>query len=184
MTFAGTPDDHTLIKGLPFGISCADSLRASAEEFVSGIGGVPVWIPDEHRSLYHASIVFGANFIITLTATAMDLLSRMDVEDPGQLIAPLFMTSLRNTFVLRDEALTGPVRRGDVGTISSHLETLAEVEATVVPAYVELARLTAQRAIKENLSPTGRSKAVLRLLRDCEFGQGWATTSETSGENS
>jgi predicted short-subunit dehydrogenase-like oxidoreductase (DUF2520 family) len=168
MTFAGTEQDHTLVNGLPFGVTSPPSAREAVEAFVSGFGGVPVWVPDETRPLYHAAMVFAANNIITLTATALELLRWAEVSAPAELLGPIFRKSLDNALLLGDEALTGPVRRGDVGTIRSHLEALASASPEVVDAYVSLARLTASRAIGAGTSSPRQAGAVLEYLEQVE----------------
>ncbi|GAB3417736.1 hypothetical protein GCM10027569_42190 [Flindersiella endophytica] len=165
MTFAGTEQDHTLVEGLPFGVTSPPSARDAVEAFVAGFGGVPVWVPDETRPLYHAAMVFAANNIITLTATALELLRTAEVSAPADLLGPIFRKSLENALVLGDEALTGPVRRGDVGTIRAHLSALAAVSSPeVVEAYVALARLTASRALAHGTSSQAEAGAVLGYL--------------------
>ena len=35
-----------------------------------------MWVPEEHRTLYHAGLAHGANHLVTLVSQAMELLSR------------------------------------------------------------------------------------------------------------
>lgn len=168
MTFAGTERDHALIRGLPFGVTAAPEERPAVEAFVTGFGGVPIWVPDETRPLYHAAMVFAANNIITLTATALELLRSAAIAAPADLLGPLFRTSLDNALAMGDEALTGPVRRGDVGTIQSHLEALSSASPEVVATYVELARFTASRALEHRTSSPEQAGAVLAFLEQAE----------------
>lgn len=168
MTFAGTEQDHTLMDGLPFGVTSPPDVRPAVEAFVAGFGGVPFWVPDETRPLYHAAMVFAANNIITLAATALELLGSAGVPAPADLLGPIFRKSLDNALSLGDEALTGPVRRGDVGTIRSHLEALASAPPGVVEAYISLAQLTARRAIDHETSSPKQAGAVLAYLNQRE----------------
>jgi predicted short-subunit dehydrogenase-like oxidoreductase (DUF2520 family) len=59
-------------------------------------------------------------------------------------LSPLLHAALDNALRLGDAALTGPVSRGDAGTVAKHLERMP---ADAVPAYLALARRTADRAI-------------------------------------
>jgi predicted short-subunit dehydrogenase-like oxidoreductase (DUF2520 family) len=54
-----------------------------------------------------------------------------------------------------DAALTGPVSRGDAGTVARHLDLLARTAPESLPSYLALARRTAERAIA-----AGRLRAI------------------------
>ena len=57
-------------------------------------------------------------------------------------------TRLDNALRLRDAALTGPVARGDVGTVSTHLDVLEDRVPDVLATYRALATATAARAVE------------------------------------
>jgi predicted short-subunit dehydrogenase-like oxidoreductase (DUF2520 family) len=77
---------------------------------------------------------------------AVDLLARSGVEQPARLLAPLLSAALDNALRLGDVALTGPVSRGDVATVRTHLATLAQDAPETVASYIAMARRTAERA--------------------------------------
>src|SRR5580704_3538203 len=66
MTFTGRPDDVDRLAGTCFGVTAPDVLRPAAEALVIEMGGEPVFVPEEHRDLYHASLAGAANHLITL----------------------------------------------------------------------------------------------------------------------
>lgn len=68
MTFPGLATDADRLPGLPYAITSPPSDRPRAEELVQDLGGVPVWVPDERRTLYHAALVLAANSLISLVA--------------------------------------------------------------------------------------------------------------------
>ena len=117
MTFTGTSLDLERLRGCPFGITCAGDLRPVAEALVLEMGGEPVWVPDAERISYHAALAHGSNHLVTLVAQAGELLRRIDVDDPGRLLRPLLEAALDNALERGDKALTGPVARGDAGTL-------------------------------------------------------------------
>jgi predicted short-subunit dehydrogenase-like oxidoreductase (DUF2520 family) len=63
-----------------------------------------------------------------------------------------------------DAALTGPVARGDAGTVGAHLEVLARVSPAALSAYAALARLTADRALAAGLLDPTAAEALLDVL--------------------
>jgi predicted short-subunit dehydrogenase-like oxidoreductase (DUF2520 family) len=144
MTFTGQPHDlERLRKGIAFGVTAPDDVRPLAETLVRDLGGTIEWIAEDRRTLYHAALAHGANHLVTLVNEAMDLLRASGVVHPERILDPLLHAALDNALRLGDAALTGPVSRGDAGTVRRHLDALP-IES--VEAYLALARRTAQRA--------------------------------------
>ena len=63
-----------------------------------------------------------------------------------------------------DRGLTGPVSRGDVGTVAQHLTTLADRAPSAVDAYVALARRTTERALAAGRLKPHEGAPLLDLL--------------------
>lgn len=166
MTFAGRPEDVLRLAGVPFGVTAADEHRAVAETLVLEMGGEPIWVEESARTLYHAALVVGSNHLITLVAEARDLLGIAGVEDPARLLGPLLGAALDNSLRYGDKALTGPVSRGDVGTVRRHLRTLVEQAPDSVASYVAMARRTAQRALAAGRLKRHEATPLLDLLAD------------------
>ena len=142
MTFTGEAADLERLPGISWGVTAAD--RAFATRLVADLRGVPEWIAEDRRVLYHAALAHGANHLVTLVNEAADLLRAAGVEEPRKVLAPLLRAALDNALRLGDAALTGPVSRGDAGTVRRHLDRMP---AEAVPAYLALARRTADRAV-------------------------------------
>ncbi|MBQ1057897.1 Rossmann-like and DUF2520 domain-containing protein [Micromonospora sp. C32] len=147
MTFTGTPDDLSRLPGISYGVTAPAELRAFAARLVADLGGVPEWVGENDRPLYHAALAHGANHLVTLVNEASDRLRDAGVERPEKVLAPLLRAALENALRLGDDALTGPVSRGDAGTVRRHLDRLARTAPESVPAYLALARRTADRAV-------------------------------------
>lgn len=166
MTFAGRPEDVQRLAGVPFGVTAAEEHRAVAETLVLEMGGEPIWVEESARTLYHAALVVGSNHLITLVAEARDLLRTAGVEDPARLLAPLLGAALDNSLRYGDGALTGPVSRGDIGTVRRHLRTLVEHAPGSVASYVAMARRTAQRALAAGRLKKHDAAPLLDLLAE------------------
>ncbi|PZF95636.1 Rossmann-like and DUF2520 domain-containing protein [Micromonospora deserti] len=147
MTFTGTPDDVARLTGISYGVTAPAELRPLAARLVADLGGVPEWIGEADRPLYHAALAHGANHLVTLVNEATDRLRDAGVTQPEKVLAPLLRAALENALRLGDDALTGPVSRGDAGTVERHLARLAATAPESVAAYLALARRTADRAI-------------------------------------
>lgn len=166
MTFTGTAVDVERLAGACFGVTAPDELRLAGEALVIEMGAEPVWIPEEARPLYHAALAFGANNLVTVVNAAADLLADAGVDNPRQMLGPLLGAALDNALRQGDTALTGPVARGDAGTVRTHLEVLTETEPEVRSAYVALARLTALRALAAGTLPPDRAEPLLDVLAE------------------
>ena len=169
MTFTGRDDDLRRIAGCSFGVTAPPPLRPAAEALVIEMGGEPVWIEDRDRALYHAALANAANHMVTLIAESEELLAKIGVEHPGRLLGPLLGAALDNVLRLGIAGLTGPVVRGDAGTVRKHVDALILAAPEAADAYVALARLTADRALAAGLL---KPEAAERLL-DALGGNIW-----------
>lgn len=147
MTFTGRPEDADRLPGVTFGATAADEHRPVAEALVLEMGGETIWVPEASRALYHAALAMGANHLVTLVNESLDVLRTAGIESPEQVMAPLLRAALDNALRHGDAALTGPVSRGDAGTVRTHLRELVDHAPDSAAAYAAMARRTAQRAI-------------------------------------
>ena len=164
MTFTGTAMDLTRLTDCCFGITAPEVLRPVAEALVVEMGAEPVWIAEEQRERYHAGLAHGANHLVTLVAQAMQVLGSAGVEHPHRVIAPLLNAALDNALRLGDAALTGPVARGDAGTVAAHLRQLADETPDVRATYLALARATAERALASGRLTASAAEPLLDIL--------------------
>lgn len=166
MTFTGRDDDADRIKGVSFGVTAPEPIRPAAEALVIEMGGEPVFIAEENRALYHAALAFGANYLVTLVSQAADLLRQAGAGEPERMLAPLLSAALDNALRFGDNGLTGPVSRGDDGTVSKHVRAIEESDPRAKNAYLALARLTADRAMSAGLLRTEDAERLLDALGD------------------
>jgi predicted short-subunit dehydrogenase-like oxidoreductase (DUF2520 family) len=164
MTFAGTAVDVERLAGICFGATAPTMLRPVAETLVLEMGGDPVWIEESNRPLYHAALAHGANHLVTVVASSMDLLRKAGADDPQRLLGPLLSAALDNSLRYGDSGLTGPVVRGDAGTVRAHIKVLSAVSPEITAAYVAMARLTADRALAAGLLAPDAAVELLDVL--------------------
>ncbi|MDK1472330.1 DUF2520 domain-containing protein [Streptomyces sp. 549] len=166
MTFSGTDVDVPRLAGCSFGVTAPEELRLAAEALVIEMGGEPEWIAEEARPLYHAALALGANHLVTLVAQAMDLLRTAGVGAPDRMLGPLLGAALDNALRSGDAALTGPVARGDAGTVAAHIAELRAHAPGAVAGYVAMARTTADRALDRGLLKPELAEDLLGVLSD------------------
>ena len=133
----GTPREVLdRLAGTVFGLTAEPTERLLVESLVADLGGTPMWVPEEMRTLYHAGLAHGANHLVTLVTEAMEILSAAGAADPAGTLRPLLTAALDNALEQGDAALTGPIVRGDLGTVRAHLEDItANAPATYTATY-------------------------------------------------
>ncbi|WP_415856005.1 Rossmann-like and DUF2520 domain-containing protein, partial [Sinomonas sp. G460-2] len=127
MTFSGMSLDLGRIMDCRFGVTADPAMLPIAQALVVEMGAEPVVIAEGDRVAYHAALAHGSNHLVTIAAQAAEILARIGVEEPDRLLGPLLRASLDNALAAGESALTGPVARGDVGTVTAHVEALAEL---------------------------------------------------------
>ncbi|KMS85534.1 glycerol-3-phosphate dehydrogenase [Streptomyces regensis] len=149
MTFTGREEDLERLTTASVGVTAGSGDEAAwhvGEALTVEMGAEPVRVPEAARPLYHAALAHGANHLATIVADCVDLLRDAGIERPDRVVAPLLSASLDNSLRHEGRALTGPVARGDSGTVTAHLRVLAEQAPDVQPTYAALARRTVARA--------------------------------------
>ena len=164
MTFTGTEVDLDRLDGCVFGLTAGPDEHAIAERLVADLGGRAMWVPEERRTLYHAGLAHGANHLVTLVTEAMEMLAAAGADDPAATLRPLLSAALDNALAHGDAALTGPIVRGDLGTVRAHLDQVAADAPTSLPSYLALARATLARAVTDGRVLPIRALAIKRVL--------------------
>jgi predicted short-subunit dehydrogenase-like oxidoreductase (DUF2520 family) len=144
-TFGGTSADLPRLAGVAYGVTALGRHWSVAEWLVGELGGTPVAVPEELRPLWHAGLAHGANHLVTLVASALDIIRATGASDPASVLRPLLSAALERTLEQGDAALTGPVARGDSDAVAGHLQALTDHAPAQAPLYRDLARATAQR---------------------------------------
>ena len=102
----------------------------------------PFAVPETRRAAYHAAAAIASNFLVALEESAAELAERAGVEDAREILAPLVLRSAANWADRGDEALTGPIARGDEATVERHREALRELAPELLGLYDALAERT------------------------------------------
>lgn len=140
-TFASVKYAIQNMPGSAFGIEGAEPLLSTLKEMAVALGGTPQVLRPEDKVLYHASAVIASNYLVTLVKVATDLWVDFGAtrEDAIRALMPLIKGTLVNIQnVGIPNCLTGPIARGDAGTIQKHLDALRELAPDILPVYREL----------------------------------------------
>ena len=170
MTFTGTSLDLVRLADCCFGVTAPGPVLPIAQALVVEMGAEPVVVAEEMRGLYHSALAHGSNHLVTLVAQSLDLLREAGVESPGRVLGPLLSAALDNALRSGDGALTGPVARGDAGTVASHVRAIGLADraavgsANVLETYRAMARATADRALASGRLRPDAAEALLEAL--------------------
>ncbi|WP_344931417.1 Rossmann-like and DUF2520 domain-containing protein [Saccharopolyspora gregorii] len=166
MTFTGRAEDVERLATACAAVTAPDDEAAwnVGEVLALELGAEPVRVPEHARRLYHAALSHGANHLITLVNECADLLRAAGIEIPDRVMAPVLSASLDNALRFGDRGLTGPVSRGDVGTVRAHLGSLQESAPEMVAGYAAMARRTADRAEQAGLLDARSATEVHEVL--------------------
>ncbi|MGI4894950.1 MAG: Rossmann-like and DUF2520 domain-containing protein [Janthinobacterium lividum] len=171
MTFTGTSLDIGRLLGAAVAVTVSPVLLPVADALVREWGSTPVVVAEKDRALYHAALAHGSNHLVTLVAQALDA-ARVVVGDAAPaVLRPLLVAALDNALTAGDEALTGPVARGDVGTVAAHLRVLAErvpdgVDPGTAATYARLGGVAVRRAQRSGRPPSTSAQALMQLFEN------------------
>jgi len=167
-TFASLAREEQTLAGSTISILASDEpLRERLREMAQALGARPHDLPADATPLYHASAVLASNALVALVDAAAGLWERFggSRKEALQSLLPLVQGTVDNLKTIGlPGALTGPVARGDVGTVERHLAALAEAAPEVACAYEELARLMIPIALAKgglDEAQAGRLREVL-----------------------
>ncbi|VEG27917.1 Rossmann-like and DUF2520 domain-containing protein [Actinomyces howellii] len=162
MTFSGWSADLVRLTGCPMAVTAPGPVLPIAQALAVELGGEPFVLAEQARPAYHAALAHGANHLVTLVGQAVRLLGAAGVEDGAATLGPLLSAALdRALHEGPDASLTGPVARGDAGTLRAHLEAIDEARdadgqplTDVLETYRALAAATvARREATGRLTP-------------------------------
>jgi predicted short-subunit dehydrogenase-like oxidoreductase (DUF2520 family) len=123
------------------------------------LGAQTFAIPKEGKVLYHTAGVFASNYVVTLLAVAEQLAASCGIspKDFWKIYQPIIVQTLNNVVKTSPvQALTGPIVRGDVDTVTKHLQALSGKKLNhLVPLYSALGIETARLAKRKKRNVTG-----------------------------
>ncbi|MHC5009897.1 MAG: Rossmann-like and DUF2520 domain-containing protein [Planctomycetota bacterium] len=139
---------------------------------VIAIDGKPVPIEGAHKAVYHAGASVASNYLVALADLARSMLVRAGV--PPGVALPALLPLLRGTLANLEavglpKALTGPIARGDLGTVRNHVRSLRELPGDMLRLYRELGRRTVQVAVQKGTLSQERASAILESLAEGEY---------------
>ena len=138
---------------------------AAAAALARSLGMRPFEISDEGRASYHAAASIASNFLVTLEAAAESVAGAagFSPDEARALLAPLVRTTVESWATRGPEnALTGPVARGDERTVTVQREAVAATDASLLPLFDALVERTRALAAAGTATGAAPGRAELR----------------------
>jgi predicted short-subunit dehydrogenase-like oxidoreductase (DUF2520 family) len=170
-TFADVNQALENLPGSTFALEAEEPLLSVLKELTSLLNGNWVVLKPGDKVLYHAAAVFACNYLVTLVKLALDLWQDFGVpsKEATRALLPLLNGTINNIENIGlPDCLTGPVARGDSGTIMKHLSAIEARSPALLTTYKELGYQTIPIALakgKVNEQKAEEMKSLLRLDR-------------------
>jgi len=138
-------------------------------KIVADLGGKPFLMKSEDKALYHLGACIASNYLVAVIHFAVSIFSciGMSPEQAAEALLPLIKGTLANIEVLGPvKSLTGPVARGDAGTIERHLEAIKVLDPSLAELYKTLGRYTTQVAIEKGSIDKVGAEKLFSIFRE------------------
>jgi len=168
-TFAGVSQAIDNIPGSTFAIEADEPLFSTLRDMAVALGGTWVKLGPGDKVLYHAAAVISCNYLVTLVKLATDLWKQFGVEpqQATQALMPLLQGTLNNiSSVGIPDCLTGPIARGDTGTINKHISALEQTSPEALFAYLEMGLQTIPVALAKGTLDKKTADILKTLLKE------------------
>lgn len=142
-TFASVKQAIDNIAGSTFAVEAEEPLLNTLKDMATTLDGQWIELKASDKVIYHAAAVIACNYLVTLVKLATDLWQTFDVppDQATRSLLPLLRGTIHNIDTIGiPQCLTGPIARGDTGTIKKHIDALQKVAPAVLSTYCELGR--------------------------------------------
>jgi predicted short-subunit dehydrogenase-like oxidoreductase (DUF2520 family) len=137
------------LRGATIVLEGDDAIMGLLADLAEAIGGVAVRLPRGTKPAYHAAAVMASGGLVALLDAIVTLGAAAGLDERGALAVygRLMEQTLANARAIGVRAaLTGPITRGDAGTVAEHVATLERLTPGVVDLYLATARRELQIA--------------------------------------
>jgi predicted short-subunit dehydrogenase-like oxidoreductase (DUF2520 family) len=166
-TFADVDQAIQNLPGSTFVLEAEEPLLTTQKELTRLLNGNWVVLKPGDKVLYHVAAVFACNYLVTLVKLALDLWLNFGVssKEATRALLPLLEGTINNiNNIGLPDCLTGPVARGDSGTIERHLSALETRSLDLLATYKELGLQTIPIALAKGKVSEQKAEEMKALL--------------------
>jgi predicted short-subunit dehydrogenase-like oxidoreductase (DUF2520 family) len=166
-TFASIQKAIDNLPGSTFALEAEGSLLDILKEMALSLNGRWIKLGAGDKAAYHTAAVMTSNYLVTLVKMATDLWGSFGIprEEALQALLPLLKGTVNNLENLGlPNALTGPIARGDIGTVQIHLNALKDSAEGIIPAYCQLGLQTVPIALAKGKINENQAHELTNIL--------------------
>lgn len=158
----------SMMKHVTFGFEGEAGTKRFALWLVRQLDGRMLVIPKETKNLYHIACVFASNYLLATLAVTEKLGTHFSKRplDPFQGLINQSIENLTRGSI--QEVLTGPIVRGDVGTIKTHISALTKHHPEMLPIYTQLGLQVLEIVREKNVLPDTKEALLKKILMGSE----------------
>ncbi len=167
-TFADVTQAIENIPGSTFALEAEEPLLKTLKDMAEAVKGRWIELKASDKVLYHAAAVIACNYLVTLVKSAADLWQSFGVprHQAIQALLPLIRGTIHNIDTVGiPGCLTGPIARGDTGTIEKHLNALRKTAPDLLSAYRELGLQTIPVALAKGKINRNQADELREILK-------------------
>ncbi len=162
-----TESESSVLDGVYAGVEGTPPAVAVGIELAVNLGMRYLVLSAEDKPRYHLAASMASNFLVTLQALVQNIMLSLNIDraTAQEVMAPLVRGTLDNLSTSTPEdALTGPIARGDLETVHRHGLALRQHFPHLVPAYAALALETVTLAVRSSQLGAERAEEMVTLL--------------------
>ena len=167
-TFASVSQAIENMPGSTFALEAEEPLLNTLKDMATALDGHWIELKASDKVVYHAAAVIACNYLVTLVKLATDLWQTFNIppHQATQALLPLIRGTIHNIDTVGiPQCLTGPIARGDTGTIKKHLAALQKVAPTLLSTYKELGRQTIPIAMAKGRINEHQAQELQAILK-------------------
>ena len=157
--------------GSTFVLEAEEPLLSILKDMATALDGHWIELKASDKVIYHAAAVIACNYLVTLVKLATDLWQTFNIppHQATQALLPLIRGTVNNIETIGiPQCLTGPIARGDSGTITKHLNALQKVAPSLLSTYRELGLQTIPVAVAKGRINQQQAEELQAILKQPE----------------
>ena len=168
-TFAGVKQAIENMPGSTFTLEAEEPLLNTLKDMATALEGQWIELKASDKVIYHAAAVIACNYMVTLVKLATDLWQTFSIppHQATRALLPLLRGTINNIEAVGiPQCLTGPIARGDTGTIKKHLDALQKAAPTMLSTYRELGLQTIPVALAKGRINQHQAEELQAILKE------------------
>ncbi|TCO77458.1 Rossmann-like and DUF2520 domain-containing protein [Marinisporobacter balticus] len=141
------------------------------ENILKTLGNHYFKLTAEQKGIYHATACVVSNYLVTLMDYGLSLFSSIGIDEKEgyKALYPLIEGTIKNIDHLGTKnALTGPIARGDIGTIENHMKVIKNIKPQDLTFYKMVGLKTVELAEKQTSSDKNKLEHLKNILKEVD----------------